>query len=361
MNWSKSDIVFMKKALELAKRGAGFTSPNPMVGAIIVKDGKVVAKGYHRRFGGLHAEVEAIRSGGVKVRDATMYVNLEPCSHFGKTPPCVHEIVKAGISKVVVSMIDPNPNVAGKGMAILRQKGVKVELGLLASETERLNEAYIKCTLKGEPFVIMKAAVTLNGMIADASGNSKWISCESSRRLVHRLRREVDSVVVGIGTVLRDNPELTVRLAKSKRNPKRILLDTQLRVPLEAKILDDAAPTIVVTSNRSEKAELLKRTGKEIWFIDRSETGQVNLRDFLCRAASEGIASILVEGGRKVYSSFLREKLVDKFYLFITPKFFGDGIPIVEKLDIKRVEDSLCLKNLSFKRVNSDILIVAYS
>lgn len=360
MNWSRSDIRFMKKALNLAKRGAGYTSPNPMVGAVIVKNREVIATGYHRRFGGLHAEVEAIHSGGKKVRDATMYVNLEPCSHFGKTPPCVDEIVKAGIAKVIISMVDPNPVVAEKGIEKLRQRGVRVELGLLASEAERLNESYITYILKGRPFVIMKAAITLDGMIADVSGKSKWISSESSRRLVHRLRRQVDSVLVGIDTVLKDDPQLTVRLVKQKRNPKRILLDTRLRVPFESKILDGAASTIIVTATRGKKADLLKRAGKEIWFVRRSGGGGIYLRDFLRRAASEGITSILVEGGRKIYSSFLRIRLVDKVYLFIAPKFLGNGIPLLEKLDIERVEDSWQLKDLSLKKVDSDTLVIAY-
>jgi diaminohydroxyphosphoribosylaminopyrimidine deaminase/5-amino-6-(5-phosphoribosylamino)uracil reductase len=331
-----------------------------MVGAVIVKDGQVISSGYHRRFGGLHAEVEAIRSGGTKVRGATMYVNLEPCSHFGKTPPCVDEILKAGLREVIVSMIDPNPLVAETGIEKLRQSGVKVSLGLLASEAERLNESYTKYIVKHEPFVIMKAAVTLDGMIADASGNSQWISSESSRRFVHRLRRKVDSVLVGIETVFKDDPELTVRLVSSKRNPKRIVLDSRLRVPLEARVLDEAASTIIVTGVEKEKAKLLKRKGKAVWLVNTIAGGEIDLKGFLARAAAEGITSILVEGGRKVYSSFLRQRLVDKVYLFIAPKFLGDGIPLVEGLHIKRIEDSLQLKNLSLRRVDSDTLVIAY-
>jgi len=350
----------MKRALSLAARGAGYTSPNPMVGAVIVKHGQLISSGYHRRFGGLHAEIEAIRSGGEKVRRATMYVNLEPCSHFGKTPPCVDEIVKAGISEVIVSMIDPNPLVAKTGIGKLRQRGVKVKLGLLASEAERLNESYTKYIVKHEPFVIMKAAVTLDGMIADASGSSQWILSERSRRFVHGLRRKVDSVLVGIETVLRDDPELTVRLVRSRRNPTRIVLDSRLRIPLEARILDRAASTIIVTGAKKEKAELLKQRGKAVWLVKTNEEGEIDLKDFLARAVGEGITNILVEGGRKIYSSFLRERLVDKFYLFIAPKFLGDGIRLVERLDIKRVEHSLQLKDVSLRRVDSDTLVIAY-
>lgn len=360
MNWSKSDISFMKAALKLAKLGVGYTSPNPMVGAIIVRNGKVIAKGYHRRFGGPHAEIEAIRSGGKLVKGATMYVNLEPCSHFGKTPPCVYEIAKAGISRVVISMIDPNPAVAGKGIKLLREKGVEVEIGLLATEAERLNEAYIKYISKGEPFVIMKAAISLDGMIADSNGVSKWISCERSRKLVHRLRREVDSVLVGIETVLTDDPELTVRFIESRRNPRRILLDTRLRVPLEAKILNEKAHTIIVTASRGKKVERLRRIGKEVWVVRKGKDGRVNLRNFLRRAASEGITNILVEGGRRVFSSFLKEKLVDKFYIFIAPRFLGKGTPLFDNIGIKKIEESLQLKDLSIKRIDSDILVVGY-
>ncbi len=360
MNWSKSDILLMKRVLRLARRGAGYTSPNPMVGAIVVKNGITIAKGYHRKFGGLHAEVEAIRSGGDKVKGATMYVNLEPCNHFGKTPPCVEEIAKAKLARVIVSMIDPNPLVAGKGIEMLRQKGVEVDVGLLSSDAKSLNEAYVKYTLTGTPFVIMKAAITLDGMIADVSGNSKWISCESSRKLVHQLRREVDSILVGTGTALKDDPELTVRLVKSSRNPKRILLDTHLRVPPQAKILNEAAHTIVITTAGEKKVEPLKRIGKEIWFVEKSMDGRISLSHLLRRAAAEGITSVLVEGGRRIYSSFLSDGLVDKLYLFITPKFLGAGIPLVEGLGVRTIENPLRLKNVSFSRVNSEILVVAY-
>jgi len=350
----------MRKALRLAKRGAGYTSPNPMVGAVVVKDGEVIAQGYHRKFGDLHAEAQAIRRGGEKVRHSTMYVNLEPCSHFGKTPPCVDEIVKSGISKVVVSMIDPNPLVTGSGIEMLRRKGVEVQVGLLSSEAERLNEAYLKHTTKHEPFITMKAAITLDGMIADSHGNSKWISCEKSRRLVHRLRSGMDSVLVGIDTVLTDDPELTVRMVKSRRNPLRILLDTHLRVPLDAKILNASAPTLVVTATKGDKHDDLKQIGVSVWLVEQDRDGRIDLKSFLRRAGVEGITSILVEGGRGVYSAFLRQRLVDKFYVFIAPRLLGAGIHLSDQLNIRSIEDSLTLNTASLRKLDSDILITAY-
>ncbi|KPJ49120.1 hypothetical protein AMJ40_06290 [candidate division TA06 bacterium DG_26] len=359
MNWSRSDIHFMKMALRLAKKGAGYTSPNPMVGAVIVKDGTTLGKGYHRRFGGLHAEVEAIRACAHDARHATMYVNLEPCGHFGKTPPCVDQIVKAGIAEVVLSMIDPNPLVAGRGADMLRKRGVHVRVGLLDDQASRLNEAYLKYIVRREPFVLLKAAISLDGMIADSRGNSRWISCEESRRIVHRLRREVDAVLVGIGTVLRDDPELTVRLIRTRRNPKRIILDTSLRVPRDAKVLDEKAHTIIVTAALDEETEELKQMGKEVWHVG-TDGREIDLRDFLHKAASEGITSILVEGGGDIYSSFLRQKLVDKLCLFIAPKLLGEGMPLCGKLSIGSLEHPSEWKDVSLKKVGSDIFVVAY-
>ena len=349
MNWSKSEIKFMREALRLAKRGRGKTSPNPLVGAVVVRNNRIIGRGYHRGPGKPHAEVIAIDS-SAKPKGSILYVNLEPCVHYGRTPPCVDKIIEAGLKKVILSVIDPNPYVSGKGIEKLRGAGISVEYGLLEKEAKRLNEFYFKYITTKLPFVILKIALTLDGKIADADRESKWISCEASRKFVHRLRSEVDGVVVGIETVLKDDPNLTSR---SKRNPLRIVLDSNLRIPSNAKILNDEARTVIVTTVK-------KKTDHQTWVVEKNRQGRVNLLKFLKVAGKSSLTSILVEGGAEVFTSFLKERLVDKVLIFVSPKILANGLPFVKSLGIEHLKDALNLAKVSYKRIGEDLLIEGY-
>lgn len=274
----KDDEHWMKRVLRLAEKGRGRTSPNPMVGAVLVKNGKVVGEGYHAKAGEVHAEIIAIGRAGKKAQGATLYVNLEPCAHYGKTPPCAPALVEAGVKKVVVGMEDPNPLVKGRGLEILRKAGLDIEVGILEKECLRLNECFLKYILKKEPFVILKVAATLDGKIATRNGDSKWISGEISRRLVHRFRDEVDGVLVGIGTILKDDPMLTTRL-RGGRNPYRIILDSRMRIPEKAKVIEiSPSKTVIATTAMApkKKIESFEEKGIKVLMLD-SKGERVNL------------------------------------------------------------------------------------
>lgn len=350
----------MKKALKLALKGAGRVSPNPMVGAVLVKDGKVVATGYHEYYGGPHAEVVALDNAKGEAKGATLYVNLEPCVHFGKTPPCAPRIIEAGIRRVVIATLDPNPLVSGKGVDLLKKAGIEVVTGVLEREARRLNEAFFKWITKGIPFVILKIAVSLDGKIANALGESKWITSLSSRRLVHKFRSLYDAVLVGVETVLRDDPELTVRLVKG-RNPVRVVLDTYLRVPSHAKILTSPGRKIIFYSEVAsrEKVKELEAVGVELYKVS-SENGIIELRDVLKKLGELGIASVMVEGGRKIFSSFLREGLVDKLLYFIAPKIIGKGIGPFDELEVSSLDSSIKINEFTLRKVGEDILLEGY-
>src|SRR4030043_306413 len=273
------DEQWMKKVLCLAEKGRGRTSPNPMVGAILVKGGRMVGEGYHAKAGEAHAEVVAIQRAREEARGAILYLNLEPCAHYGKTPPCAPQVVKAGVKRVVIGMEDPNPVVNGKGAEALRKSGIAVKVGVLEKECRRLNEAFCKYILKKEPFVILKIAATLDGKIATRDGNSKWISGEASRRFVHKLRDQVDGIIVGTGTVLKDDPMLTTRI-KGGRNPYRIILDSRLRIPEKAKVIEvSPSKTIIATTELAskDKIEKLEKQDVRILILD-SKQGRVNLK-----------------------------------------------------------------------------------
>jgi len=325
------DEKWMRMCLTLAAKGAGYVSPNPLVGAVIVVDGKALGKGYHRKFGDSHAEVNAIKNAHVRhpnLRGATLFVNLEPCVHYGKTPPCVNAIIDEGIVKVVAAMSDPNPIVAGKGFDYLRNAGVKVVAGVLKSEAEKLNERFVKYVTTGVPFVALKVAQTSDGFIAKKDGTSKWISTKESRTIVHKLRSQYDAVVVGRGTAALDNPKLTVRSVRG-RNPFRVLIDGRLRTPVEAAIFNDKdrSRTIVFFGGaKTEKAGILQAKGVQLIPM-RSRKGVISIPEILTVLAGKGIASLLVEGGQSIYQQFLKAKAADKIYLFISPKKFGEGLP----------------------------------
>lgn len=349
----------MRLTINLAKKGMGKTSPNPLVGAVVVKNDQIIGKGYHEGFGQPHAEANALRACGDRAKNATLYVNLEPCCHYGKTPPCTDMIIKSGIRKVVCATLDPNPQVNGKGIRTLRKAGVEVDLGILEEEAKKLNEIYLKFITTGLPFVIMKVAQTLDGKIATKLGDSKWITQGDSRRFVHSLRSWVDAVLVGSNTVKRDDPELTIHQAKGE-NPKRIILDSSGKISNHAKIIKESkdGKTIIATTNEKIGEKFKEKV--EIWKVKKSEDGKVDLVQLLKKAGENQIASLLVEGGSQVFTSFLKEKLVDKIYYFLSPKILGKGLESFGDLEIKKISDSITLKNCEIKRFKSDLLIIGY-
>lgn len=355
---------YMKRAIRLAKRGQGRTSPNPLVGAVIVKDGRIISEGYHKKAGMPHAEIEALRAAGEGAKGADLYVNLEPCNHFGRTPPCTKAIIEAGISRVFVGMRDPNPHVKGGGIECLNSHGIKVEVGILEEECRRLNEVFIKYITKNIPFVILKLAASLDGKIALANGESKWITNEQSRRFVHRLRDRVDAVLVGIGTVLKDDPRLTARLPGAK-DPIRVILDTHLRIPLTARVLnlESAAKTIIITGPEAsvEKIKKIEERGGYVIQTD-IKNDLIDLNELLLKLGKMEITSILVEGGSKVAASFLKEKLVDKFYFFYAPKIIGGNhsISMIGGNDITSMKEAIPLREVKLRRFGEDILATGY-
>ena len=333
-----------------------------MVGAIIVKDNQIIGQGYHRRYGGNHAEINAFQSARESLNGATLFVTLEPCCYHGKTPPCVEAIIQNNISKVVIGTLDPNPRVNGRSVAILNQHGIETKVGVLEAECRDLNEAHFKYMTTGLPLVTLKFAQTLDGRIATTTGDSQWISSDKFRRLAHQLRATNDAVMVGIDTVLADNPQLTVRLVKG-RNPTRVILDSKLRIPLEAKVVrsQEMAPTIIATTARANEKKLarLREAGIEVLLTREDESGEVDLRHLLRLLGERGISSVLVEGGARVITSLLRHHLADKVILAIAPKIIGKGIEAVGELNIKEVSQALKLSFRKIYRVGEDLVIEA--
>ncbi|MFO8069024.1 MAG: bifunctional diaminohydroxyphosphoribosylaminopyrimidine deaminase/5-amino-6-(5-phosphoribosylamino)uracil reductase RibD, partial [Alkalibacterium sp.] len=319
------DIKYMERALELAEKGRGFTSPNPMVGAVIVKDGRIIGEGYHEKVGEAHAEVNAIRSATESVEGATIYVTLEPCSHYGKTPPCSDLIIEKKLEKVVVAATDPNPLVSGRGLERLRKAGIEVVEGILEEKSNRLNEIFNQYITTRTPFVLMKYAMSLDGKIATGTGDSKWISSEQSREHAHQLRGYLSGIMVGIGTVLKDDPLLTCRVP-GYNDPTRIVLDSQLRIPLESKILmdQDEAPTLIITTKKApiSKIKQLKELGVEIMIVPE-RNGKVDLKKALVLLGQKGIDSILLEGGGTLNAAALEAGIVNKVNIYIAPKIIG--------------------------------------
>ncbi len=358
----------MKQALRLAAKGRGTTSPNPMVGAILVKNGRIVGKGYHRRAGAPHAEILALQQAGSRSHGATLYVTLEPCSHTGKrTPPCVPAIITARPRRVVVAMRDPNPHVNGQGIRRLRQSGLTVDIGCLQEEAKHLNEAYVHWVKTGRPFVILKAAMTLDGKIATASGESKWITGAKARLHVHRLRSQVDGIMVGIGTVLKDDPQLTARLPEKDhlttlRQPVRIVLDTRLRIPLSAHLLEHLKkrPTIIATTSDAptRKMEKLRARGAGIFLLPK-QGGHVSLQACLQRLGQMGVTSVLVEGGSEVNASLLRGGLVNRVMLYVASSLLGgqDAKGLLGGPSPKHLTERLALSDVKIQRVGEDFLI----
>jgi diaminohydroxyphosphoribosylaminopyrimidine deaminase/5-amino-6-(5-phosphoribosylamino)uracil reductase len=367
MDWGDDDRRFMERALELAAKARGRTSPNPMVGAVIVKDRRIIGEGYHERAGLPHAEVVALRQAGERAEGATLYVTLEPCSHWGRTPPCSRAIIEAGIDEVIVATLDPNPLVSGKGIAELRRNGVKVRVGLMEEEARRLNEFFLKHITTGLPFVILKLAMTLDGKIATASGESRWITSEKSRLKVHEIRDQVDAVMVGIGTVLKDDPSLTTRLPGGRgKDPIRVVVDSHARTPPTAKVINprSIAPTIIATTPMApdDRVKRLREAGAEVVVLDRDESGRVNLKSLMEYLGKRPVQSLLVEGGSEIAASLLTEGLADKVMFFIAPKIIGgkEAPTPVGGSGIERLSDAIKLEKIEVERIGSDILIQGY-
>lgn len=351
----------MRAALRLAEKAAGRTSPNPMVGALLVRGGKIIATGYHQKAGGDHAEVAALRRAGAKARGATLYLNLEPCSHYGRTPPCVGALIAAGVKRVVAGMADPNPLVSGRGFRRLRQSGIQVRSGVLEAECRALNEAFVKYITLGMPLVLLKIAASLDGKIATATGSSRWVTGREARRRVHDLRNRVDAVLVGIGTVIADDPQLTCRIPGG-RNPVRIILDRRLRIPLKARVLNEPGKTIVVAGAhvRQNKLKAVEKLGAEVWRMPSRRQG-ISLAAVLQKIAAQGILSVMIEGGSVTAGHALAEKVVDKIAFFYAPKIVGgDGLSVVSPLGVKDMNQSIPIENSKVERIGNDILVTGY-
>lgn len=360
------DIRFMRKALRQARKGSGRTSPNPAVGAVIVDNGVIIAKGHHKKAGSPHAEVNALNKVGGKAPGCTLYVTLEPCNHHGRTPPCTESILNSGIGRVVVGMKDPNPDVSGGGCEHLEKHGIDVTSGVLEKECRLLNEAYIKSVLSKRPFVISKSAVTLDGWTATAAGHSKWITNDKSRQFVHRLRDKVDAIMVGVGTVLADDPQLTTRLGNNRgRDPLRIVVDSRLRTPSHAKIVNhiSSSDTIVAIGNDVPPASVKRLTKKGVMAIGcPTIDGRIDLAALMDILVKKSVTNILLEGGATLAGAMLREKLIDKCYIFIAPKILGggDGIPMYAGAGPKKMDRSVSLKDIKTRRFGDDIMIEGY-
>ena len=354
------DEKYLRRCLELASKGLGFVSPNPMVGCVIVRNGRVVSEGFHRRFGGPHAEIEALRKAGRKAKGASLYVNLEPCAHHGKTPPCVDAIVAAGIKTVIACSSDPNPLTSGRGFAALRKAGIRVRAGNLKKESGELNVRFFTFMKSRMPYVGVKIAQTLDGRSADHRFKSKWITSRAARKEAHRLRSLYDAILVGAKTVERDNPKLTVRHIKG-RNPLRVVLDPSLRLnPAKAIFKTVAAGTLVFTSaramaTRKAKVETLRKCGVFIVGMDRSRP--LNLRVILRTLGALGVSSVLVEGGPYTVGEFLSLRLVHKVHAFVAPRLLGGGLNSMKISPPLALVSSIDLREVSIRRLGPDILI----
>jgi len=359
---SELDERYMREALHLARRGAGDVSPNPMVGAVVVSGGRIVGRGYHARLGGPHAEVLALEEAGASARGGTLYVTLEPCAHWGRTPPCADAIIGAGIRRVVAAMEDPDHKVSGGGFRRLAEAGVETHVGAAGDAARSLNEAYIKHRTTGLPFVIAKWAMTLDGRIATRSGDSRWISGEASRARVRELRGQVDAILVGIGTVLRDDPRLTVRLPK-RRGPARVIVDSTLRVPRDARVLArDGAPVIVATTSRSrpDVRRDLEASGVELVVAD-GPAGRVDLGALLEALGRRGVVSVLVEGGGTIHGACFDAGLVDKLMVFVCPMVVGGPGPSpVAGMGVERLAAAWRLDRATVRQMGQDVIVEGY-
>lgn len=356
----------MKRALDLAAMALGRTSPNPVVGAVVVKDGEIVGEGYHQRAGTPHAEVHALRQAGAEARGATIYVTLEPCSHHGRTPPCANALIEAGIRRAVVATVDPNPLVAGRGLAILEEAGIETTVGVLQEQAIRLNQFFFKYIKTRRPYVTIKSAMTLDGKIATASGDSRWVSGEESRRVVHQMRNTYDAIMVGIGTVLKDDPLLNTRLdSVDSRDPVRVIVDSKLDLPLESQIVrtSPGQNTLVFCSSHAEAAriEQLEQAGIEVIALP-TENELLPLEQLLDELGRRELCSLLVEGGAEINANLIENGLADKIYLFIAPKIVGGrAAPSpVGGIGAGLMRDAIPVMSLETTVSGQDLLLTGY-
>lgn len=360
---TKGHAYFMDLCLRLALKAKGRTSPNPMVGALVVKNGRIIGSGYHQKAGLAHAEVVALDKAGKGAKGSRLYVTLEPCTHFGRTPPCVDRIIKSGIKEVIVGVPDPNPLVNGKGIQALKQHRIKVEVGFLEDKLKKINEVYIKYITQKIPFVTVKVGQSLDGKIASKIGDSKWITSDKSRLFVHRLRQNYDAIVVGVNTILRDDPRLDAWF--SQRQPVKIVVDSQLSISQEANIFLRNSSVIIVTllslpGQETENRKILSQKAKILEVKEKG--GLVNLKDMMKKLAQMEITNILVEGGGTLIGSLFDEGLVDKAMFFISPKIIGgkDAIGSVMGKGISRIDGAIKLKEVKLKRIGEDFLVEGY-
>ncbi len=357
-----TDESYIKLALEIAKKGNGQVSPNPLVGCIIVKNDRIIGAGYHEKYGENHAEINALKSCKEASEGSTLYVNLEPCSHHGKTPPCVDKIIESKLKRVVIGTLDMNPLVSGKGVRKLKSAGIDVKVGILEKECMNLNKFFFKYITTKIPFVSLKIAQTLDGRIADKHGDSKWITSINSRHHVHNMRASYDAVLVGSGTVKKDNPGLTVRLTEG-RNPKRVIIDTDLSLSINLNLFSHNYDKnlIIITSKKScerkRKIKKLQSLGVLVIFVKKDPDGRINMNQMLKELGNLNISSLLVEGGSKIFTSFIKNNLFDDIKLFISPKIIGNGLLTVNNIGINNIKKALKLNAENVEKIGDDVLI----
>jgi diaminohydroxyphosphoribosylaminopyrimidine deaminase/5-amino-6-(5-phosphoribosylamino)uracil reductase len=354
---------YFKRAIALALRGRGKTSPNPLVGAVIVKKDRIIAEGWHRRCGGDHAEIAALKKAGARTRGAALYLTLEPCAHYGRTPPCVDQIIQSGIKTVYIGMKDPNLLTNGKSVRKLKRAGIRTEVGFMTAQIKRMNEPFIKYVKKKMPFVTAKCAQTLDGKVATASGRSKWITARKTRGYAHRLRNDFDAIVVGINTVLKDDPRLNA--ADKAKSIKKIIVDSSLKMPQKARLLrqTDPANIIIAVTRKADKKKIRRLTQKGISvLVAPQRSGGVDLRWLFKELARREITNVLIEGGPHLIASALQDNLIDKFFIFIAPRLMGDqeALSAVSGLKTRHLRQTVKLHDLKITTLGEDILIEGY-
>ncbi len=359
----ENDTSWMRQALRLAARGRGRTSPNPMVGCVLVKQGQLVGSGWHHRAGEPHAEVLALRDAGTEARGGTAYVTLEPCAHQGRTPPCSDALIAAGVARVVAAMQDPDPRTAGKGLAALKRAGIGAEVGVMESEARKLNQEYILHRTHGRPFVTYKVGMSVDGRTAAADGSSRWITSEESRRDAHRLRAQADAICAGIGTVLVDDPLLTVRGVRRAGPHLRVVVDSQAQTPVGAKVLTGGDPTVIFTTTAGDDPAVvaLVEAGAEVVTVPADRNGRVALPEAMGRLAERGVLSLLLEGGATLAAEFMRCGFVDRYVFYVAPSLIGASpAGILNGWAAGSIEDRRRLTISDVRRVGPDLKVTAY-
>jgi diaminohydroxyphosphoribosylaminopyrimidine deaminase/5-amino-6-(5-phosphoribosylamino)uracil reductase len=357
-----ADESYIQLTIEIAKKGEGSVSPNPLVGCVITKNNRIIGAGYHEKYGEAHAEINAINSSAESLEGSTLYVNLEPCSHHGKTPPCVERIIKEKIKRVVIGTLDINPLVSGNGVKALKKAGIEVKVGVLEKECIELNKFFFKFITNKIPYVTLKAAQTLDGMIADKNNYSEWISSSESRKYVHLLRARYDAVLIGFETARKDNPKLTVRMTEG-RNPYRVVLDSSLKLKSDLNLfkINSDNKTIVIASEKSKsksnKITRLEKLGVRVLFVREDDNRRLVLKSVLKELAKLQIISLLVEGGSKIYSAFIKKNLFDDIYLFVSPKILGNGLKTFSEIESKKLSDAAKLSINHIQKIGDDLLI----